>query len=142
LIIYLDTSALAKRYIREAESDEVNNWISSAVVVGTALITHTEMASALAKARRMGFLDGGQIRKLWKEFLNDWTVLAHVDISEFMIVRASTLAWDYDLRGYDAVHLAAAVLWQEHTRENIYLGTFDRALWGAAKQVGLLVLPE
>ena len=35
------------------------------------------------------------------------------NIIGIIVDRAATLAWKFPLRGYDAVHLASAVLWQE-----------------------------
>ena len=52
------------------------------------------------------------------------------------------MAWDFDLRGYDAVHLAAALLWQETIGEPVTLATFDRQLWQAGGRAGLSVWPE
>lgn len=56
-LLYLDTSALFKRYVEEDESEEVLERIDEAPVVGTALITQVEVAAALAQAvrqQRMG----------------------------------------------------------------------------------------
>lgn len=142
MIIYLDTSALVKRYIKEPGTDAVRNWISSAEVSATSLITHTEMAAAIAKTRRMGFLNDEQARRLWRDFLIDWTALGHVEVTEFVITRASNLAWDFNLRGYDAVHLACALSWQERVDGLVTFVSFDRVLWQAGRQVGLEVLPQ
>jgi len=51
---------------------------------------------------------------------------------------ADTFAWEHGLRGHDAVHLAAASLWQDAMSERGgTLSTFDRRLWAAAGPVGL-----
>ena len=54
---------------------------------------------------------------------------------------ADDLAWQYGLRGYDAMHLAAALLWQDGLEESVTLATFDRQLWQAGRQSGLAVFP-
>jgi antitoxin (DNA-binding transcriptional repressor) of toxin-antitoxin stability system len=55
------------------------------------------------------------------------------------------LAWTGEpariLRGYDAVHLAAALLWQERVGYPGVLATFDAGLWQAAHRAGLEVWP-
>ena len=38
-----------------------------------------------------------------------------------LITHADRLAWDHGLRGYDAVHLAAADLWQDALGEEVTL---------------------
>jgi hypothetical protein len=45
-----------------------------------------------------------------------------------VIARADILAWEHQLRGYDAVHLAAAVLWQEAIGAPVTMATFARQL--------------
>jgi predicted nucleic acid-binding protein len=64
-----------------------------------------------------------------------------VQVTEVVVARADTLAWDHGLRGYDAVHLAAASIWQDALGERVTLVTFDRRLWTAAEAVGLDAYP-
>lgn len=94
-------------------------------MIGPALISRAEVAAALAKAIRVDAL----------------TQEEAVQVTEILIARADTLAWEHGLRGYDAVHLAAASLWQDAMREQVTLSTFDRRLWAAAKRVGLACHP-
>lgn len=141
-ITYLDTSALLKRYIEELGSIELNTWWSSMEVFGTALITRAEMASALAKASRMGWLDIDEAHGAWKLFLEDWESLAVIEVTPPLMTRAGDLTWSDGLRGYDAVHLAAMLVWQDALGQEITLATFDRQLWEAARQRGLKLFPE
>ena len=57
-------------------------------------------------------------------------------------IRAGNLAWEHNLRGYDAVHLAAALSWGEALNAPVTLATFDRQLWQAAKMQGLRAYPD
>jgi hypothetical protein len=59
-----------------------------------------------------------------------------------LIARADILAWELDLRGYDAVHLASALLWQDSLGRKVTMATFDRKLWQAAEERGLSPFPE
>jgi predicted nucleic acid-binding protein len=63
-------------------------------------------------------------------------------VTEALVDRARTLAWNHPLRGYDAVQLASALMWQESVGIEIVVGTFDRQLWTAAQQAGMKVWPE
>ena len=56
--------------------------------------------------------------------------------------KADALAWEHDLRGYDAVHLASALFWQESLGEPVTIATFDAQLWQAGQPIGLSVWPE
>jgi hypothetical protein len=44
-----------------------------------------------------------------------------VVVTEALVERAEALAWDYGLRGYDAVQLASAITWQEVVGTEILL---------------------
>ena len=72
-------------------------------------------------------------------FRADWPRLARIQLAEPLLARADALAWDYGLRGYDAVHLASALYWQESLREPVTLATFDRELWRAGQAAGVEV---
>ncbi len=141
MILYLDASALVKHYVAEPGSLEVNRAISQAEVVGTALISRAEVVAALAKATRSGALTHEEAARSLQVFREEWPDLVRILITEFVIARADAFAWEHGLRGYDAVHLAAASVWQDMLDEPVTLATFDRRLWTAAGQVGLIPYP-
>jgi len=142
LIVYLDTSALVKRYVIERESEKVIELTQSARVVATSIVTRAEVAAALARAARLGALDDDRARQAQRRFSREWPDFARVPVTEALVARAERLAWDYELRGYDAVQLAAGLMWQESIGEDVLLATFDRQLWGAASRAGLQVWPQ
>jgi len=141
-ILYLDTSALVKQYVQERGSREVQDLIRTAEHAGTSQITRTEMAAALARATRMGLVPVTEGESAWNGFLKDWEAITRLKVSGQIIDQSSELAWKYPLRGYDALHLASAVLWQEILEAQIILATFDRELWSAGSQAGLIVWPD
>lgn len=142
MIVYLDASALVKRYVAERGSREVIELTTAAEIVATSLISRAEVAAAFARAVRLGVLDQDGGRRAQRKFSREWPDLARVPVSEALVSRAETLAWDYGLRGYDAVQLASALTWQESISQEIVLGTFDGQLWEAAAGAGLHVWPE
>jgi predicted nucleic acid-binding protein len=142
MILYLDSSALVKRYVREAGSTQVEGLITQADVVGTGLISRAEVAAALARAVRMGYLGRDEGEAALLVFRAQWPRLARLQLTEPLLARADALAWEYGLRGYDAVHLAAVLYWQETLREPVTLATFDRELWKAGLAAGLTVWPD
>ena len=142
MIVYLDASALVKKYIAETGSREVADLIAQADIAGTSLISRAEVAAALAKAGRTGALHGDEAAKALRLFRHQWPDFQRTQITETLMVRADTIAWEHGLRGYDAVHLASALFWQESLGEPITLATFDRQLWQAGQPVGLSVWPE
>ncbi|HET6513746.1 MAG TPA: type II toxin-antitoxin system VapC family toxin [Thermodesulfovibrionales bacterium] len=142
MIVYLDASAIVKRYVSEAGSTEVNALIAGASVVGTAAISRAEVSSALAKAVRMRLLSREEAASALQVFNSEWESLIRLQLTEVLISHAATLAWEHGLRGYDAVHLAAAIFWQDMLGDPVTLSSYDRQLWEAAKTTGLVAWPE
>jgi len=142
MIVYLDVSALVKRYIAEAGSVQVDNLIGQSDVVGTSVISRAEVAAALAKAARMGTVSRDEAGAALRVFMSQWDDFLRLQLTESIVARAGGLAWEHGLRGYDAVHLGVALFWQEMIGEPITLATFDRQLWHKSDLTGLLVWPE
>jgi predicted nucleic acid-binding protein len=138
---YLDASALVKRYVAEPGTAEVIALTSTAAAVATALISRAEVAAAFARAVRMGVLDGASGRRAQRRFAREWPDFVRVPVTEALVARAETLAWDHGLRGYDAVQLATALAWQDSVGQEVVLATFDRQLWETAPRVGLRAWP-
>lgn len=141
-IIYLDTSALLKLYVQEAFSDEVKALLAAADAAGTSILTYTETASAMARAARMRFFSEQEAKLAWEKFLRDWPSYSRLKLSAQLTERAAALAWEHGLRGYDAMHLATALAWQETLGMPIILATFDRLLWTAGENAALQIWPE
>ena len=131
-VVYLDTSALVKRYVAEAGSDEVRTLLRGAEIEGTAAVAQVEMAAALAKAVRMGALAQEEGLTALGAFLEDWPRLHRLRVTDLLLEMARNLAWREGLRGYDATHLAAALLWQEVLGVPVLMATFDVGLWRVA----------
>ena len=144
-LLYLDTSALFKRYVEEHESEEVLERIEEALVVGTALITRVEVAAALAQAVWQQRMGRNEAQEAEKEFLDDWDDFTRIGVTGRLAARAGTLAWQHDLRGYDAMQLAAALTWRdtiEGGEDEVVFACFDHDLLRAATAVGLDTWPE
>jgi predicted nucleic acid-binding protein len=141
MILYLDASALVKRYIAEQGSELVGHAIATAAVTGTSVICRAEIAAALAKGVRMNALTAEDAGAALQVFRGEWQRLVRVQATEALIGQADLLAWESGLRGYDAVHLASALLWRDAMGEDVTFAAFDRRLWVAAGQRGLLQYP-
>jgi len=140
--LYLDTSALVKRYVEEHGSEDVLDWMDLANTIGTGLITRAEIAAAISRAMKMGHLTEQASNRALDRFRKDWTGFHRIPLNEELITRADFLACQHGLRGYDAVHLAAALIWQEALMLPVTLATYDQELANASKKSGLKVLPE
>lgn len=143
MILYLDSSALVKRFVDESGSVAVVSALAEASAVLTSLIAYPEIRAALARAVRMGRLDGRVLDALVVELDRVWAALDVVEVTDALAHRAGELAQAHGLRGYDSVHLAAALMATESLGSGIDLrfGAFDAALCTAARACGLEVVP-
>lgn len=141
MILYLDASALVKRYIQERASQEVNAWIEAADLVVTGLISRVEVAAAIARAGRMKLITADETLAALHQFRSEWESLLRLPITESTAARGDALAVEHNLRGYDAVHLACALIWQETLGMPVTLASFDGQLIAAARAVRVACLP-
>ena len=142
MIAYLDASALVKRYLVERGSRETIALTADSEMVATSIVSRAEVAAAMAKATRAGLVTRDRARSAQRSFIRDWPDLVRVPVTEALVERAETLAWDHGLRGYDAVQLASALTWQESVGTEIVLATFDQQLWEVAPNAGLKAWPD
>lgn len=134
MITYVDTSCLLKLVIDEDGSDRAELiWDSADAVASVALVV-VEGRAALAAAVRGGRLGSSQHRSARSAFASLIDGLTIVEATERLTADAAELAEDEALRGYDAVHLAAAL-----TVEATVLTSADTALCDAAHRRGLHV---
>jgi predicted nucleic acid-binding protein len=141
VILYLDASALVKRYVQEKGSGDVNAWIDAAEMVVTGLVTRVEVAAALARAGRLKLISAEETRAALRLFRAEWESFQRLPITANTVIRGDALAVEHDLRGYHATHLACALIWQETLGMPVTLASFDGRLIEAARAVRMAYLP-
>jgi predicted nucleic acid-binding protein len=109
---YLDSSALVERYIQEHGT----YWIRTLTArraghtLYTVRVTGPELVSAIARKARAGEVSARSAARANSSFRQDWRdQYGVVEVSIEVADRAMDLAERHGLRGYDAVHLAAAL---------------------------------
>ncbi len=138
MILYLDTSSLVKLYVEEAQSDRVRQWVTEAELVATCRVAYPETLSALTRRCRNGDLSRQDFDLLVECFTDEWGRYAAIDFNE---LEAGRLVTEHGLRGFDAVHLAAAkTLRNPEYAVSVAFSSFDAALNRAAAEEGFTVL--
>lgn len=135
MIVYFDTSILMKLLIDgEAYGPESEQlWRESDHAV-CAEIGYMEARAALAAARRHERLDGARLRTAKDQLELLWEQVSVVAVDSTLVRAAGEIAEHDGLRGYDAVHLAAAIAAQVTV-----VASADRQLSEAAHRRGLSV---
>ena len=139
MIAYLDTSALVKLFVHEAGTEEALGIWDAATLRTTSILAYAECRAALAAAVRAHRLTAAGLRTARRLLNEHWDELAHIGVDERMVKAAGDLAESQALRGYDAIHLAAALAAGDGG--TLVFVTWDRALTDAAARVGLPVAP-
>ncbi|MEC4750159.1 type II toxin-antitoxin system VapC family toxin [Methylomicrobium sp. Wu6] len=137
--VYLDTSALAKWYLAESNSEEVSAYIVGLDVAVVSTLTKTEMRCLLARRKRMHGFDANIEAQIYATFLDDISQghllpLKVEDKHQESAANLLTMLPDHALRTLDALHLAIA---QHHGIERI--ATADGLFAKAAEALGLSV---
>jgi uncharacterized protein len=140
VILYLDTSAFVKIYIDEAHTKAMRAVAKDAEILASSIIAYAEMRSALARRTRAGDLSMNDLVRIKLQFEQDCKEMEALQLDDRTVRRSGELAETYSLRGFDAVHLAAA----ESLRDifgTITFACFDAELSRAASASGMSLLP-
>jgi predicted nucleic acid-binding protein len=129
-MLYLDASALVKRYVEEEGSELVLSAMDDADAWSMCRIGYVETVRAVALA-------GG--RKAVKRVEGDWLSFDVIEVDSALAEHAATLALSAELRSLDALHLAAALVLPP---EDLIVATWDSRLHRAARDQGLETLPN
>jgi len=140
-MLYLDTSALVKLYVDERMSQELTIAVDGAEAVATSLIAYTEARAAFARARREARLSAQAYRHVVEAFVEDWPRYITVEVTDRLVKDAGELAAHRALRGYDALHLASALILRQQMSSGVTFLAFDRELMVAAKREALRIHP-
>lgn len=138
MILYLDISSLVKLYLEEEHSDLVREWVDGAEAIATSRVAFPEAMSAFARRRAEGDLSAAAFELLCASFEADWPRFILLPVRER---RAGELAVERLLRGFDAIHLAAALdLLDLVEADNVSFSSFDARLLRAAGAEGVTSL--
>lgn len=136
---YFETSALVKLFLEEPGADEARDLWDDADLVTVALIAYPEARSALAAAARGGRISAEQLDDVKRKLERRWRQMQVVDIDPSIAFFAGDVAEEFELRGYDAVHLATAISLQD---DSLLVVTWDTELARACLNADLLVAPR
>ncbi len=131
MTLYVDTSALLKRYVAEHDSDAAEQFMAADPVLVTSRLTEVEVRRSLSR-----LLNSSDAPAAKRQFLNDLDSFALVSLDGATCNEAARVAEQTLCRSLDALHLAAAV----RTGPSTTLLTFDNRQAQAARSLGLAVI--
>ncbi len=134
MLLYLDTSALVKIYVREAGREIVAEAIGESIGVATAMISYVEARAAFARLLRESRMTEEDHDNVTNALDERWFTYVKPPVNEDLIQLAGNIAQRHALRGYDSVQLASALVC-DNEHQNLRFLAFDENLKKAAGQV-------
>lgn len=131
MTLYVDSSALLKRYIDEHDSEAAVNLMASDPVLLTSRLTEIEVRRNLAR-----LLDGDDLTASRRQLAIDLDAFALVSLDATTCNEAARIAEQTLCRSLDSLHLAAAV----RSGATTTLLTFDRRQAQVARTLGMAVI--
>jgi len=110
--LIVDSSSFAKRYIQEAGSEQLDEFLQQASELAICVILVPELISALNRRLREGLLTSKDYRKAKKFLLNDVSDATVLQLTPAVISRSVYLLENSALRAMDALHVASALEWE------------------------------
>ena len=129
---YVDSSALLKRYVEEADSAAADALLRADGALLTARHTIVEVRRNLAR-----LLSGRALAAARAAFTDDLASISIIELDEATCESAASIAETTGVRTLDALHLAAA---QRVSELGVGFLTFDLRQAQAARAFGLMVV--
>jgi predicted nucleic acid-binding protein len=129
--LYVDSSALLKRYVDEHDSDVADQLMRSDPVLVTCRLTEVEVRRNLAR-----LLTGDELDRQRQALSVDLDAFALVSLDALTMNAAARIAEQTLCRSLDSIHLAAA----RRAGTATTLLTFDARQASAARAIGMTVV--
>ena len=139
MILYLDSSAYIKNYLKEAGRKQVMELMEASGIIASHEVAFVEISAAFERAYREQRLNAEQLRQAHLQFNEDWPSTLVIATNDRLLKDAVGLVRQFPLKAYDAMHLAAARALQQENNAEIVFACFDGQLNRAARQAGFTV---
>ncbi|MBI4365870.1 MAG: type II toxin-antitoxin system VapC family toxin [Deltaproteobacteria bacterium] len=140
MLCYMDTSAIAKKYLEESGALQVEEYFAQSEGVFTTALTRLELASLIERAKRSARINSPMYHRIVAAVEADYRlqIITLLAINEGILALARRLIIQRRLRVQDAIQLATAIV----TNRSLHGGEVqfvcaDHALLGAARLEGL-----
>jgi len=137
MILYLDTSALVKKYFEEAGSSKVITHWKKAGAIATSSIAYAEAMASFYRKKRETNISRAVFHALMESFQQDWKGLICVQVNDELNDTIDKVLSRHALRGFDSIHLASALILHDAAPQEFLFACFDNTLLQAAVAEGL-----
>jgi len=141
MILYLDTSALVKKYLEEVGSKDIISLWKESMAIATSSITYAETMASFHRKKREANLNETIINATIDSFQKDWESFVRVEVNNSLNEIINKIVALYPLRGFDAIHLASALIIHTRVPQTFLFACYDQRLIMAANSEGLNTFP-
>jgi len=132
-VLYLDSSALFKRYQNEQGTAALNARLRKEAKglrsVFTSVLTYAEIHAAFARRAREKLLSPVEAAVVLDEFDADWALsISSIELGTGVLVFVRDLVKRLPLRGADAIHLASALWLRDMARLGMKVDQYTGSL--------------
>ena len=132
MTIYVDTSALLRRYLADRDRPMVMQAMTEDPVWCGSAVSRTETLMALHQVA----LNAAHHEELWQQFRLEWDSVVEIPVDDRCLARAAEIGARFRLRLADAIHLAAA----DRLPRPVSFLTLERQQIPAAVELGFAVV--
>ena len=133
--LFADSSALAKRYIADEKSADLDELLQKATSLTVSVLCVPEIVSALCRRRRERLLTASQYSAAKEALESDLAEATVIQITDEVTLSCIELLESYSLRSSDAVQIASALAWRADA-----FASADAKQCSAARAAGLKVI--
>ena len=141
MILYLDTSALVKRYFEEPYTEAVITKWREAKEIVTSSVAYAESMAAFYRKQREAAIDDALIEQIVSDLRTDWSSFIRIQVNDELNEYIDKAIASYPLRGFDAIHLASAMIMHEKFQADLLFSCFDQKLSQGAQAEGIRTFP-
>ena len=134
MISFFDSSALAKRFIEESGSDEIEKICFDSESIAVSSICFPEIISALNRRLRESSISKKDYLLIKERLIEEIEHIEIINVVPEVIAKSITLLEKNSLRTLDATHVASALMW----KPDLFVSADKRQIL-AAKKIGLKV---
>ena len=141
MILYVDTRALVKRYFQEPYSEEVISRWQEATDIATSSVAYAEAMSSFYRKKRETAFEDALMEQIVHNLRTDWSSFIRIQVNDELNDYIDKAIEAHPLRGFDAIHLASAMIMHERFENRLLFACFDHKLTQAAQTEGIQTFP-
>jgi uncharacterized protein len=132
VILFLDSSAVVKVYLAEAQSEQVIEAVEAARELFVSTLALAEVTHAITRREQTGEVTSAEAQEAYRNLLTEWDDLSKIPLNDAVAKEAAMLARTRGLKGADAVQLASAAMLSRDRRDVKFL-SYDAQLTEVAR---------